>query len=115
MNTPRQAERPLFGVAAEKSGGGWVDAARVAAHLGVSRCWVYEHAGELGACRLGSGPKARLRFTLEQADEYLASCSAGRWPEQPAIPVSKPKQRRSTVRPTGSRTELLPIRGREAA
>jgi len=39
-----------------------VDAASVAEHLGVSRDYVYEHADDLGARRLGSGPRARLRF-----------------------------------------------------
>jgi hypothetical protein len=34
----------------------------VAARFGVSRTWVYAHADELGAMRLGTGPKARLRF-----------------------------------------------------
>ena len=33
-----------------------VDAAAVAAHLGVTRAYVYEHAVELGAMRLGKGP-----------------------------------------------------------
>jgi hypothetical protein len=40
-----------------------VDAAHVAALLGVERDWVYAHADQLGAIRLG-GPKGRLRFDL---------------------------------------------------
>jgi hypothetical protein len=36
--------------------------AQVAARYGVSRSWVYAHQRELGAMRLGSGPRARLRF-----------------------------------------------------
>lgn len=39
-----------------------VDAATLAAELGVERSWVYEHANELHPIRLGTGPKARLRF-----------------------------------------------------
>ena len=39
-----------------------VDAATLAAELGVERSWVYEHANELDPIRLGTGPKARLRF-----------------------------------------------------
>jgi hypothetical protein len=39
-----------------------LDAAAVARMLGVTRGWVYEHAGELGATRLGSGARPRLRF-----------------------------------------------------
>ena len=33
--------------------------------LMVEASFVYEHAVELGAMRLGSGPRARLRFDLE--------------------------------------------------
>jgi hypothetical protein len=40
----------------------WLDAQQVAQQLGVSREWVYEHADELGASRIGSGPRPRLRF-----------------------------------------------------
>jgi predicted DNA-binding transcriptional regulator AlpA len=40
----------------------WLDALEVARRLGVSREWVYEHAEELGATRLGSGRRPRLRF-----------------------------------------------------
>jgi hypothetical protein len=39
-----------------------VDAATLAAELGVERSWVYEHADELHPIRLGKGPKPRLRF-----------------------------------------------------
>jgi hypothetical protein len=42
-----------------------VSAAEVAAELNVGRQWVYEHAQELGAVRLGDGPRGRLRFDLE--------------------------------------------------
>jgi predicted DNA-binding transcriptional regulator AlpA len=40
----------------------WLDAQEVAHRLGVSREWVYEHADELGAWRIGTGPRPRLRF-----------------------------------------------------
>ena len=36
--------------------------AEVAARLNVSHAWVYAHKRDLGAIRLGNGPKARLRF-----------------------------------------------------
>ena len=42
-----------------------VSAAEVAHELGVGRQWIYEHAEELGARRLGDGPCGRLRFDLE--------------------------------------------------
>ncbi len=50
----------------------WLDAQEVANRLGVSREWVYEHASELGAARIGKGPRPRLRFPprlLEVRDE----------------------------------------------
>lgn len=40
----------------------WLDAKAVAELLGVERDWVYEHAAELGASRIGSGLRPRLRF-----------------------------------------------------
>jgi hypothetical protein len=40
-----------------------VDAAEIARLHGKTRSWVYEHAGELGAMRLGSGPRPRLAFS----------------------------------------------------
>lgn len=43
----------------------FVDAATLAATLGVKRDWVYAHAKQLGAIRLG-GPYGRLRFDLNQ-------------------------------------------------
>jgi hypothetical protein len=36
--------------------------AEVAARLNVSQSWVYAHKRDIGAIRLGTGPKARLRF-----------------------------------------------------
>lgn len=45
---------------------GLADAAEVAHRLRVHESWVYAHAEELGAIRLGDGKKARLRFDLER-------------------------------------------------
>lgn len=50
---------------------GLVDARGLAKELGVSLDYVYAHAIELGAMRLGSGPKARIRFDLDRAREAL--------------------------------------------
>ena len=49
-----------------------VDAATLADGLGVDRSYVYAHAEELGAVRLGSGSKPRLRFDLEAAREAMS-------------------------------------------
>lgn len=67
----------------------FVDAAALARVLGVKRSWVYQHAHELGAVRLG-GPQGRLRFDLAALDERLsrlpvdaAPATARRAPRRP--------------------------------
>src|SRR5680860_1495753 len=42
-----------------------VDAAELARRFGIERSWVYTHAIELGAIRLGNGTNPRLRFAPE--------------------------------------------------
>ena len=44
-----------------------LDPKELAAALNVSLDYVYAHAADLGAMRLGDGPKARLRFDLKTA------------------------------------------------
>jgi hypothetical protein len=76
------------------------DAATVARILGVERDWVYAHAQELGAIRLG-GPRGRLRFDLDRIQTRLASG------EQPA--QAHPQPRTPVKRqPRSSKVELLP-------
>ena len=88
--------------------------AELAEWLRVDRAYVYEHAAELGAFRLGSGPKARLRFDLAEVRSRLTACSAGR---SSAEPEPAPRQASSRRRPRGMGTsggsvpELLPIGG----
>jgi hypothetical protein len=48
-----------------------VDAAELARRLGIERSWVYSHAIELGAVKLGTGAKPRLRFDPEIASRVL--------------------------------------------
>ena len=83
------------------------DAATVARELGVERDWVYAHAGELGATRLGGG-RGRLRFDLPQILREVAApgdqrtCAARR---------SRPAARTSRRQPDKSRrddVELIP-------
>ncbi len=72
---------------------GLADAAALARALGVSRAWVYEHADELGAHRVGGGPRPRLRFDLDQARRALTSRGTGERsqpPAQPAPPAEPP-------------------------
>lgn len=52
-----------------------ISAAEVARQWGVARRWVYDHAEELGASRLGSGPRPRLRFDPDEVAECLGEPS----------------------------------------
>lgn len=88
-----------------------VSAERLAKYLGVDEGYVYAHADELGARRLGAGPKARLRFSLREVDERLRAMRGGAV-ESP-VTTPKPRRRPSRVTPTGVR--LLPIRGKAPA
>jgi hypothetical protein len=77
-----------------------VDAATLAQQLGVSRTTIYEHARELGATRIGTGERGRLRFDPVQVRQVLAEKDA-----QGAPPDA---DRRSA----GRRTRRTPGRGR---
>jgi hypothetical protein len=73
---------------------GLVDAHEVARMSGRSRAWVYDHAGELGAVPLGSGPRPRLGFSPARVAAHL---DAGSQPG-PALPLpirAKPRRRRT--------------------
>jgi hypothetical protein len=93
---------------------GLVDAATLAQLLGVERAWVYEHAAELGAIPLGSGPRPRLRFNPQLALERLSTCVTGRKSEPAADRMATPKARLRARRRSGTSVELLPIRGGRA-
>lgn len=88
-----QQERPL------------VDAAEVARRLGWTRGTVYARADELGAVRLGDGPRARLRFDLALVERRLLARRA----DQPADRAEPGERRRRRSRKTDG-DALLPIR-----
>ncbi len=48
-----------------------LDPKELARALSVSLDYVYAHADDLGAMRLGDGPKARLRFDLQAAQRAM--------------------------------------------
>jgi hypothetical protein len=60
----------------------WLDAAEIAQRLGVTREWVYEHARELGAVRIGQGPRPRLRFPPGQIGTQTSAESRRLKPER---------------------------------
>jgi hypothetical protein len=78
-----------------------VDAETLARHLGVERSYVYGHAVELGAIRLGSGRKARLRFNVAEVERRL-TCSLSRGSEAAKTRVVEPNRRRRRTRPLGT-------------
>lgn len=105
----------------DRLGGDHVDAAEVARRFSVSREFVYAHAADLGAIRLGDGPKARLRFDPAKVADELAARS------HPVAVPDRAKPRRADTsgssaqsdngsRATGDRArtqpgaDLLPIR-----
>lgn len=83
-----------------------VDASELARRLGTDREWVYAHASELGAVRLGSGSKPRLRFDPEVAIERMRQKSEC---GEPAPKDRSPRRRRRNTRVGG--VPLLPIKG----
>jgi hypothetical protein len=98
----RLLEVSAFGQIEPTDAEGRIDAAEVARRYGVTRHFVYEHADELGAIRLGKGQRARLRFDPATVADALAP--------RPA-PVTDPhrKPRRGKL---AREVELLPIRGK---
>jgi predicted DNA-binding transcriptional regulator AlpA len=68
----------------------WLDAHEVAQRLGVSREWVYEHADDLGASRLGTGARPRLRFPPQVVDQRGNGASVTETPSQQAKRRPKP-------------------------
>jgi len=87
---PRLTERPA---------GGLLSAAEVSSWCGVSRGWVYQHAAELGAVRIGDGERPRLRFDPNRVTERLNQLAAlapappprRRRPRSPQIPGLSPR------------------------
>jgi hypothetical protein len=71
---------------------GPVDAHSVAAELQVERDWVYAHARDLGVVRLGDGPKARLRFDLEQVRERVIALATTEQEPPPKKPRSRSRR-----------------------
>jgi hypothetical protein len=89
-----------------------VDAQTLADLLGTSRDYVYAHAAELGVLRLGTGPKARLRFDPEKA---IATLSQGRRDPQPATSEANPTRRRRRRKSAAASIPLLAVRENRVA
>ncbi len=84
-----------------------LDAHAVARLLACNRAFVYEHQAELGAIRLGAGPKARLRFGRTQVEAFMVRHDKPKAPEPPKRRTTRPR-----ARAHATEVKLLPIRGR---
>ena len=88
-------------------------ASEVAERFGLSRAYVYEHADDLGAIRVGSGSRPRLRFDADLVAKRLTSRQAGiesESRESRAIPLPEPNRSRRRRRKRVHAPNLIPIR-----
>jgi len=81
----------------------YLDTAAVASMLHVSQEWVRGHAAELGAVRLGSGPRGTLRFDAARVCLALERRRLAQTPGPPQGPRAGPRRR------SGSTVRLLPL------
>jgi hypothetical protein len=88
-----------------------VDAAEIARLHGKTRTWVYEHAGELGVVRLGSGPRPRLAFSPVRVAERLQKVDEPT--TEPLPEASPPRRRRQRAGRTATGAPLLHVRSVE--
>jgi hypothetical protein len=86
----------------------YVDAATLARILRVDRGWVYARARELGAVRLGDGPKARLRFDVARARAAFIAMGSD---DQPT-PDDPPRRQRGRPRKRAALPGVQLIQGR---
>lgn len=79
-----------------------MSATEVSAWWGVSRGWVYQHATELGAVRIGNGERPRLRFDPDRVAEHLKQPPAA----PPRDPSKRERSRRRSPRISGEAQRL---------
>ena len=87
-----------------------IDAGEVARRFGVTRDYVYAHAGRLGAIRLSSRPRARLRFDPKRVAEAMGvrETGSGVGGERPRS--RQERRRRRHRKQVGS---ILPVHGKQ--
>jgi predicted RNA polymerase sigma factor len=83
--------------------------AAVSAEFGVSIDWVYANARALGAIRLGSGPRARLRFDRATIMDRIAKVATNASRQRSSPRASRRRGTRETAD-----GDLLPILGNGA-
>lgn len=85
-------------------------AEQVADRFGVGAAWVREHAVELGALRLGDGPRPRLRFNADTVADALTACCGSRRSTTPETPATTPETADHSARRAGAATGSWPVR-----
>jgi transposase-like protein len=81
-----------------------VSVAEVARRFGISRDYIYDHAAELGAVRLGDGPRARLRLDPAKVAARLSKSAS------PSPPEKRETKRTQRRRPRSARrVPVLPV------
>jgi hypothetical protein len=75
----------------------------------VSGDWVREHAAELGAIRVGDGPKGALRFDLRRVKAAWTSVASGGRASRPRVALDR---RVMFTASNSSRYRRTPERGR---
>lgn len=91
---------------------GLLTVAKLAKYLDLNPAYIYEHADELGAIRIGDGPKARIRFDLDTAKAALKQLHATREPAPPEA-VRRKRRRRVDTNVYTPDAPLLEIKRRE--
>lgn len=79
--------------------------AQLADRLGVSRDYLYDHADDFGAIRLGDGKRSHLRFPSDVVTARLTS-NRSHEAESPVVNGETARRKRA---PNGTRPEWRPI------
>jgi predicted DNA-binding transcriptional regulator AlpA len=96
------ADRGLVVYAGPGASARVLNAREVSQLLGRSTHWVYAHATELGAIRMGNAPKARIGFDLANIEQWKRDNQI-RPPEE-----HRPSRRRPRRSTTSRATNLIP-------
>ena len=96
------SERGLIVYAGPSASARVLSAREVSKLLGRSAPWVYAHATELGAIRMGNGPKARIGFDLTNIEQWKRDNQIR--PPEPR----KPPPRRTRGTAQSRATNLIP-------
>lgn len=87
-----------------------LDAGEVARRFGVTAEWVRDHRDELGAIRLGDGPRPRLRFDAQHVAATLTRRSTSGRSLDADSPVATGDPSRSGRGRSGNALDTLPVR-----